>query len=301
MSCGGSGGLIRFISSLVRRVCARSLIGVIARLPLTVFVFQERAALGQVLTRLKLTMQSRIFLSAEWRHLVMLNYVVDRDLLQPLVPHGTELDFLADRTFLSVVGFRFLRTRVFGIAFPLHTDFEEVNLRFYVRRKTEEGWHRGVVFVRELVPRRAIAFIARAFYGEPYVALPMRHSIESSASGIRVQYSWKRAGQWESLWATGVGEPQNVESGSEEEFITEHFWGYTAQMRGCSEYQVEHPRWRVWRSSDAGLKADVASLYGDRFAGFLSASPTSAFIADGSPITVRCKSVLCVPGKAQLR
>jgi uncharacterized protein YqjF (DUF2071 family) len=232
------------------------------------------------------------FLSAEWRHLVMLNYEVDRHVLQPMVPQGTELNSFGGRTFLSVVGFRFLHTRVFGIPFPLHTDFEEVNLRFYVRRKSGEGWRRGVVFIRELVPRRAIAVIARAFYGEPYSALPMRHSIDLSASGVRVEYGWRRLNRWESLHATGTGQPQPIENGSEEEFITEHYWGYTARKTGTSEYQVEHPRWRVWRSVEAGLDADLPTLYGARFVECLSARPTSTFIADGSPVIVRRKSVL---------
>lgn len=235
------------------------------------------------------------FLSAEWRHLVMMNYEVSPDVLQPFVPRGTELDSFGDRTFLSVVGFLFLRTRVFGIPFPFHTDFEEVNLRFYVRRKSEEGWRRGVVFIRELVPRRAIAFIARTFYDEPYSALPMRHVIDLSASRVRVEYGWRRGARWESIHATGTGQPQEIESGSEEEYITEHYWGYTARRGGCSEYQVEHPRWRVWRSVEAGLDADVSSLYGPQFVECLSAHPASAFIADGSPITVRYKSALSYP------
>ncbi len=156
----------------------------------------------------------------------------------------------------------------------------------------DEGWRRGVVFIRELVPRRAIAFIARTFYGEPYLAVPMRHSIDLSASRIRVEYAWRRADRWESLHATGTGQPQPIEIGSEEEFITEHYWGYTARAAGCSEYQVEHPRWRVWRAIETGLEADVSSLYGDRFAEGLSGNPASAFIAEGSPIVVRCKSAL---------
>lgn len=232
------------------------------------------------------------FLTAEWRYLVMLNYAVDRELLQPLVPVGTELDWYHDRTFLSVVGFRFVRTRVFRIPFPLHTDFEEVNLRFYVRRRADDGWRRGVVFIRELVPRRAIAFIARAFYGEPYSAFPMRHSIEHSASGIRAEYAWRRAGRWESLYATAEGQPQKIVPGSEEEFITEHYWGYTARRSGCYEYQVEHPPWSVWTATEAALDANVAGLYGPRFVSSLSGRPASAFIADGSPIIVRCRSAL---------
>ncbi len=237
-------------------------------------------------------MQTFIFLTAEWRYITLLNYVVDCGLLQPLVPPGTELDLYGGNAFLSVVGFHFTRTRVFRIPFPLHTNFEEVNLRFYVRRRTEAGWRRGVVFIRELVPRRAIAFIARAFYGEPYSAFPMRHSIVASASDVRVEYAWRRAGRWESLRATAIGQPHGIVSGSEEEFITEHNWGYTARRTGCSEYQVEHPSWRVWSCDEAALDADISSLYGEQFVGSLSGLPTSAFIAEGSPIVLRGQTSL---------
>jgi uncharacterized protein YqjF (DUF2071 family) len=239
-------------------------------------------------------MQDVIFLSAEWRDLVLLNYEVDPGVLKPRVPKGTELDFFRDRALVSVVGFRFLRARIFGIPFPLHTNFEEVNLRFYVRRKCEDGWRRGVVFIRELVPRRAIAFIARTIYGEPYSVFPMRHNIERTPSGARVEYSWRRAARWESLHATATGLPKNIEGGSEEEFIAEHYWGYTARSDGCSEYQVEHPQWQVWRCVDAGLSADISTLYGDDFSDCLSARPVSAFIAAGSPVRVRWKSALPV-------
>ena len=237
-------------------------------------------------------MKTPAFLTAEWRHLVMLNFTVEARVLQPLVPAGTELDFHGGETFVSVVGFDFARTRVCGVRIPFHTRFEEVNLRFYVRRKSPEGWRRGVVFVRELVPRAAIAFVARTCYGEPYSALPMRHRLELDASGIRVQYSWRRAGVWESVSASGAGEPRLVNEGTLEEFITEHYWGYTARRAGVSEYEVEHPRWRVWRATESRLEADVAALYGDRFRESLSVPPASAFIADGSPVIVRLKSSL---------
>jgi len=235
-------------------------------------------------------MPSPTFLTAEWRYLAMLNYVVDRAVLEPFVPHGTELDSFGDRTFASVVGFHFRKVRIFGVPIPMHTNFEEVNLRFYVRRKTDTGWRRGVVFVRELVPRHAIAFIARTFYGEPYSRLPMRHSIEISDTAVRVEYGWRRSGQWESIKAVGTGKPQAIEIGSEEEFITEHYWGYTARRDGCDEYEVEHPRWRVWRAGEAALDADIAGLYGERFVESLSRPPSSAFIAEGSAVTVRWKT-----------
>jgi hypothetical protein len=227
------------------------------------------------------------FLTADWRYLAMLSFAVDASVLRPFVPSGTELDAFQGDYFVSVVGFRFLNTKVFGWAFPFHRNFEEVNLRFYVRRRAPEGWRRGVVFIREFVPRRIIAFIARASYGEPYTALPMRHEIQHTNEKIRVEYDWKHRGKWASLRAAATGPSAPIANGSLEEFITEHYWGYTARKSGCAEYQVEHPHWQVWRAGEAKLDADVAALYGDAFAESLSSPPASAFIADGSPVIVR--------------
>ena len=222
----------------------------------------------------------------------MLNYEIDPAVLRPLVPSGTELDNFAGVTYASVVGFRFLKTRVFGIAIPLHQNFDEVNLRFYVRRQVEGGWRRGVVFVRELVPRAAIALVARTVYGEPYSAVRMRHEIEITETQAQTEYAWRRRGRWEKLRVAAEGKPLPVEDGSEEEFITEHYWGYTGRRGKCSEYQVEHPRWRVWRGLDATLDADISTLYGAPFVDSLTAPPRSAFIAEGSAVTVRYHSAL---------
>ena len=207
----------------------------------------------------------------------MLNFAIDPKILEPVVPAETELDFHEGQTFVSVVGFLFLDTRVIGIPIPLHRDFEEVNLRFYVRRKCGNEWRRGVVFVRELVPRRAIALIARTFYGEPYTALPMRHALEHKDGRVFAQYQWRRARRWETLAMTAGGEPQTAGEGSHEEFITEHYWGYTARRGGCSEYRVEHPRWRLWPAETTKFEADVATLYGPQFVETLAADPVSAF------------------------
>jgi len=222
----------------------------------------------------------------------MLNYVVDPRLIAPLVPAGTEIDFENGETFLSVVGFLFLDTRLLGLPIPLHRDFEEVNLRFYVRRKSADTWRRGAVFIRELVPRRAVALVARAFYRENYVAVPMKHEIEEVGSSLNVEYAWRRSHKWESLKMTATGEVQSIAAGSHAEFITEHYWGYTALRTGCSEYRVEHPCWKIWNATDFELNADVATLYGDQFAEALTQPPRSAFIADGSSITVQKRQIL---------
>lgn len=234
-------------------------------------------------------MPPRPFLTARWRYLAMLNYEVPPEVLAPLVPAGTELDSWQGKTFASMVGFLFLDTRVRGIAIPGHRDFEEVNLRFYVRRKAEDGWRRGVVFVKEIVPRFAIASTARLLYGEKYVSLPMRHAItgDPTRGGLYVTYGWRVQGRWNGIGAVVGGTPEEAAPGSEEEFITEHYWGYSSlRGGGCVEYQVEHPRWRVWKLLRPVLDCDVAALYGRQFAAPLAGEPSSAFLADGSEVAV---------------
>jgi hypothetical protein len=222
----------------------------------------------------------------------MVNYVVDPRVIAPLVPAETEIDFKNGETFLSVVGFLFHDTHLLGFPIPLHRDFEEVNLRFYVRRKSADTWRRGVVFIRELVPRRAITLVARTFYRENHIAMPMKHEIEHLHDNLKVEYSWRRGRKWESLKMAATGEAQPISAGSHAEFITEHYWGYTALRSGCSEYRVEHPCWKIWSATAFELSADSAALYSEQFAETLTQAPRSAFIADGSPITVQKRQVL---------
>ena len=235
-----------------------------------------------------------MFLTAEWRYLVMVNYAVDADVLRPLVPPGTELDLYRGEALVSMVGFRFLRTRLLGVPVPGHSDFDEVNLRFYVRHTTAAGEvRRGATFVREIVPRAAIAYTARLCYNEPYSALRMRSTAPrrpSDAPG-RLAYDWRGGGRdprrWHRLEATVDGPAAPLVAGSEEEFIAEHYWGYTRQRDGGTvEYRVTHPRWRAWPVRGATLDADVAGLYGPAFADSLGAAPHSAFVAEGSPVAI---------------
>jgi len=217
----------------------------------------------------------------------MLNFEVAPELLKAQVPPGTELDSWNGRTFLSMVGFRFLDTRIRKIPFPFHRNFDEVNLRFYVRRRTTDGWRRGVVFVKEIVPRAAIAWAARTLYNEPYVALPMQHVIRETPGQSYVEYSWRFGGKRHLLSVQTRSAPQPIAPGSEEEFITEHYWGYTSQRDGGTmEYNVEHPPWRVSQVAASNFECDVAALYGEIFREPLSVQPSSAFLAEGSAVTV---------------
>jgi uncharacterized protein YqjF (DUF2071 family) len=219
----------------------------------------------------------------------MLNYEVDAPLLRALVPRGTELDAFGGRTFVSLVGFRFLRTRIFGaVPVPFHSNFDEVNLRFYVRRPDPSGQsRRGVVFIREIVPRRAIALVARIAYNENYSRCPMRHRVKRDGTGIAAEYAWRLAGKWLALRAEAEGQPALPVENSIEQFISEHYWGYSRQRdSGTVEYQVKHPQWGVWRSMKAEFEGDGEAVYGATFGEALARKPDSAFIAHGSGVSV---------------
>jgi uncharacterized protein YqjF (DUF2071 family) len=232
----------------------------------------------------------RPFLIAEWRKLVMLNYAVDPALVRPFVPNGTELDQWQGRTYVSIVGFLFAHTRVLGLSIPFHRTFEEVNLRCYVRRVHGSEVRRGVTFIRELVPRSAIALVARLAYNEPYISLPMRHTygaLRDTDTPSVIEYGWKAASGWCAMRVEPSGSSRHVAPGSDEEFITEHHWGYTRQRGGSTiEYRVTHPSWRVWSVNAPTLTGDLTSVYGSEFARVLAAPPTSAFLADGSAVSV---------------
>jgi uncharacterized protein len=230
----------------------------------------------------------RVFLSAEWRDLVMLNYEIDPSLLTRHVPPATLLDSFKGRTYVSLVGFRFCRTKLLGhFSIPFHADFDEVNLRFYVRRKEAADDRRGVVFIAEVVPRRAIATTARLLYSENYTRLPMRHHIETGEFGKTTEYHWRVDGHWCKLSAQTAGLPTRPREGSLEQFITEHYWGYSAQRSGgCIEYHVCHAPWDVWTTTTAGFEGGASALYGRELGAVLQRHPDCAFVADGSPVVV---------------
>jgi hypothetical protein len=229
-----------------------------------------------------------VFLTASWRHLAMLNYEIDPSQLLPFVPAGAELDFWNGKTFVSLVGFRFLNTKILGVPIPFHRNFEEVNLRFYVKRRSGHEFRRGVVFIKEIVPRRAIAFVARTFYGENYVSLPMSHKVEMDGeANLVVEYSWEMSPSRSAIHLKAAGQPAFPENGSEEQFITEHYWGYAAQKNeSCVEYRVAHPPWTVWKAESSSVSGDLTPLYGKVFAAILRTTPTSAFLAEGSDVIV---------------
>ena len=239
--------------------------------------------------------KERVFLTAQWRALAMLNWKVPAEVLEPYVPRGTELDFHQRETYVSIVGFMFLDTCLLGVPIPFHRNFEEVNLRFYLRREVEGDVYRGVAFIREVVPRWAVSTVARWAYNEQYICLPMksrreRYDLASEASqqsAPQVEYTWQHRGAWCGINMQCEGNRQPLIPGSEEEFIAEHYWGYSRQRDGSTkEFRVEHPSWEYWPAASANVSGPIPQFYAPEFAETLSRPPDSAFLADGSAVKV---------------
>jgi uncharacterized protein YqjF (DUF2071 family) len=230
---------------------------------------------------------ARVFLTAEWRKLAMANYIVDPALLQRYLPYKTELDQWNNACYVSLVGFMFINTRLLGFRIPFHSTFEEVNLRFYVRYIDAAGWKRGVVFIKEIVPKRALTFVANSIYKENYETMPMMHRWETNDHNLTVEYRWKLK-EWNSLEVQCDREAITIAEGSEEKFITEHYWGYTSVgEQRTSEYGVEHPRWKVYPVQDYAIHVGFGNVYGNQFEFLKNETPASVFLAEGSEIIVR--------------
>jgi len=232
--------------------------------------------------------EKKAFLTAKWEYLVMLNYQIPAEILSPHLPKGTELDLFEGKALASVVGFLFNETKVFGVKWPYHTNFEEVNLRFYVKRFNGGRWKRGVAFISEIVPKHMISWIANALYNEHYSRMPMRHTAHYQNDFLQLNYEWKNGQQWNNLKVKALNRPIDILPNSEAEFIFEHYWGYNQLNKNTLiEYGVEHPRWEIFPVTYYELHADIASLYGAEFVPYLSAEPHSIMLAKGSEVTIR--------------
>lgn len=230
------------------------------------------------------------FLKAEWRKLAIANYAIEKELLEEFIPHGTELDIWDGKCYVSLVGFMFVNTRLLGVKIPFHTNFEEVNLRFYVRRLENGIWKRGVVFIKEIVPKHALSFIANTVYNENYVTLPMKHKWITKENLLVVRYDWEMSNKWNSIEIKTNGEKIKLEPNSETEFITEHYWGYAKVNNSkTNEYEVTHPRWDVYNIEDYEIDVNFGTLYGKKFEFLNSTVPNSVMLAEGSEITVENK------------
>ena len=230
------------------------------------------------------------FLSACWENLIMANYAVNPELLKPYLPNGVELDFYNDKTYVSLVGFMFKQTSLFNIPIPFLGTFEEINLRFYVKRVDGDTIKRGVVFINETVPYKLVAWLANKLYKEHYIAIPTKNEIAINNLSKSIKYQWKINKEWNHIAVNTATERESMLAGSVEEFIFEHYYGYTKINKQLSqEYKVNHLRWLVNKVKDYSIHCDFKSMYGDDFYFLKDHQPDSVIVAEGSPVTVNWK------------
>ena len=230
------------------------------------------------------------FLSARWENLIMANYEVDPKLLKDYLPHGVELDFYNNRTFVSLVGFMFKKTSLFNIPIPFLGTFEEINLRFYVKRVEENTIKRGVVFINETVPYKPVAWLANKLYKEHYISIPTKNTIGISNLSKNIKYAWKINKEWNHIAVNGANIKEPMLPGSIEEFIFEHYYGYTKiNEQHSQEYKVNHPRWQVNKVIHYSINCDFKSMYGNDFSFLSNHEPASVILAEGSEVTVKWK------------
>ncbi|HEY3386164.1 MAG TPA: DUF2071 domain-containing protein, partial [Saprospiraceae bacterium] len=226
---------------------------------------------------------NKVFLTAAWRKLIMANYAVDANILKPYLPRHTELDYRDGTCYISLVGFMFLNTRLKGIKIPFHTNFEEVNLRFYVRFKEAVEWKRGTVFIKEIVPKPAVTFVANSVYGEKYDR-PMKHEWSEDSNSQTISYEWKKK-NWNTIKVVADKQPLDLIADSEASFIAVQHWGLSkGRNQTTSKYSVEHPAWQMYKTKEAYIDVDFEDNYGPAFKFLNDEAPTCVFLVEGSDV-----------------
>jgi uncharacterized protein YqjF (DUF2071 family) len=232
----------------------------------------------------------KTFLSARWENIIMANYAVNPALLQSFLPNGVELDFYNDKTYVSLVGFMFKKTSLFNIPIPFLGTFEEINLRFYVKRVEGNTIKRGVVFINETVPYKMVAWLANKLYKEHYSTIPTKHLIVNTDKSKSIKFEWKINNKWDQLSVTTERLMEQMLKGSVEEFIFEHYYGYTKiDSTATEEYKVNHPRWNINKVLNHSIQCDFTSMYGNNFSFLNNQTPDSVICAEGSAVTIDWK------------
>lgn len=240
--------------------------------------------------RMLVDKKEKIFLKAQWKNLALINYEFEDTVLEKYLPKGTEIDYWNGKCYVSLVGFLFQDTRLLGLKIPFHVNFEEVNPRFYVKRFENNEWKRGVVFIKEIVPKHALTMVANTIYKEHYQTLPMKHSITCSKEITNYMYQWKLGNKWNTINITAKNQLLPILENSEAEFICEHYFGYTKINETITfEYEVKHPRWEQYEVVDTKVDVDFKNVYGEDFAHLENKKPNSVILAKGSEISVENK------------
>jgi len=235
----------------------------------------------------------KIFLEANWERLLSANYVVDPSILQPHIPEGTELELHNGKCYVSLVAFRYSETKLLKIKVPFHQTFEEINLRFYVKRKIEtKEWRSEVAFTKLFFPKRTLTAVAKRIYKENYETYEMQHRWKDDEQFLRTSYGLNKD-KWHRFEVITERKPLRITENTDAFFFSKHYWG-TSQIdsRSCTIYEIEHPDWSTYKTIDAAISFDFKHVFGEEFASLTTAQPESIYLFDGSPVTVYKKSIL---------
>jgi uncharacterized protein len=225
----------------------------------------------------------KAFLAANWENLAVATFEVEKQLLKEFLPGKTELNDWNGKFFLSLVGFMFSKTTLLGIPVPFYRKFEELNLRFYVKHKSNTGWKKAVVFIKEIAPSRIIGLTAKWLYHENFIHLPMNHSITADSNKKIIEYSWKVNADWNRLRLQTSLLPSAMPGESLESFIADHYYGYTKTSDDKTlEFEVQHRPWKIYPALSFDMKLDAKTIYGEEFSHCFAQKPLTAFLMDGS-------------------
>lgn len=231
-----------------------------------------------------------VFLKANWEQIIMVNYEIDPQIVLPFLPNGVELDLFNGKCYISLVGFMFKNTKLFNIPIPYFGTFEEINLRFYVKRKEGNQIKRGVVFINETIPYKIVAWMANKLYKEHYTVVPTKHELQINNAGQSIKFEWLLDKRWNSIYVTSELKSNRMKNESLEKFIYEHYYGYTKiDENNTEEYQLQHPSWNIHKVLNYTVNCDFETMYGQPFSILNQTQPTAVFIAEGSLVKVNWK------------
>lgn len=232
-----------------------------------------------------------LFLKANWENIIMANYEIDPEILIPFLPKGVELDLYNGKCYISFVGFMFKNTKLFNVPIPFFGNFEEINLRFYVKRTEENNiTKRGVVFINETIPYPIVAWVANKLYNEHYTVVPTKHEIITEKSSKKIKFEWLLNNKWNSIAVTSSNTSEKMTRNSLESFIYEHYYGYTKTAGNkTEEYKLQHPSWNISEVMDYKIECDFVAMYGKSFSVLNQKEPETVFIADGSAVGIEWK------------
>lgn len=234
-----------------------------------------------------------LFLKANWENIIMVNYEIDPQLLIPFLPKGVDLDLFNGKCYISLVGFMFKNTKLFNVPIPFFGNFEEINLRFYVKRTEENNIiKRGVVFINETIPYPIVAWVANKLYNEHYTVVPTKHNINKTSSSQNIEFEWMLNKKWNSIYVEASNESESMKNNSLEKFIYEHYYGYTKINESkTEEYKLQHPSWKTHKVYDYKINCDFEAMYGKAFSVLNNTKPEAVFIAKGSSVAIEWKRI----------